>query len=92
MKTLKIAILGSGTVGVMSVCYFIKNIPNSEITCIHNPEKKILGIGESSTVTLPDLLWDSVKFNSFDERELSSTYKYGVLYKNWRKKNLLNNC
>jgi len=84
---MKIAILGSGTVGVMSVCHFLRYIPNSNITCIYDLNKPILGIGESSNVHLPQLLWESVKYNVFiNSKELSSTIKMGVLYKNWRKK------
>jgi hypothetical protein len=88
---MKIAVLGSGTVGVMSVCHFLKYLPEAEITCIYNPDKNILGIGESSNVQLPALLWHSVNFNVFiDSKELSSTIKLGVLYKNWRKKEFIN--
>jgi hypothetical protein len=87
---MKIAVLGTGTVGVMSVLHFLRYLDNSEITCIYNPNKKILGIGESSNVQLPHLLYHSVKFNVFiDSDELSSTVKLGVLYKNWRKKEFI---
>ena len=87
---MKIAVLGSGTVGVMSVCHFLKYLPEAEITCIYNPDKNILGIGESSNVQLPHLLWHSVNFNVFiNSKELSSTVKLGVLYKNWRKKEFI---
>ena len=83
---MKIAVLGSGTVGVMSVCHFLK-YTKAEITCIHNPNKKILGIGESSNVQLPQLLWHSIKFNPYLNKEkLDCTLKYSVFYKNWRKK------
>ena len=88
---MNIAVLGSGTVGVMSVCHFLRYLPNSNITCIYNISKPILGIGESSNVQLPSLLWESVKYNVFiDSKELSSTVKLGVYYKNWRKKDFIN--
>tara|TARA_E500000305_G_C4025123_1_gene241300 strand:+ start:947 stop:2092 length:1146 start_codon:yes stop_codon:yes gene_type:complete len=87
---MKIAVLGTGTVGVMSVLHFLRYLDNSEITCIYNPNKKILGIGESSNVQLPHLLYHSVKYNVFiNSDELSSTVKLGVLYKNWRKKEFI---
>jgi tryptophan halogenase len=87
---MKIAVIGAGTVGVMSVLHFLKYIPNSEVTCIYSPDKKILGIGESSTIVLPELLWNSVEYNVFiDSNELSSTVKLGVCYKNWRKKDFI---
>lgn len=87
---MKIAILGSGTVGVMSVCHFLGYMPNSNVTCIYNVKKPILGIGESSNIQLPHLLWNSVKYNVFiNSKELSSTIKLGVYYKNWRKKDFI---
>ena len=82
-----IAILGGGTVGVMSVCHFLR-YTNANVTCIFNPSKKILGIGESSNIQLPQLLWESIKFNPALEKEnLDCTIKYSVFYKDWREKN-----
>ena len=50
--------------------------------------KKILGIGESSNIQLPQLLWESIKFNPALEKEnLDCTIKYSVFYKDWREKN-----
>lgn len=87
---MNIAVLGSGTVGVMSVCHFLRYMPFSNITCIYDIQKPILGIGESTNIQLPSLLWESVKYNVFiDSKELSSTVKLGVYYKNWRKKDFI---
>jgi tryptophan 7-halogenase len=86
---MKIAIVGTGTVGVMSVCHFLK-YTQAEIHCLHNPKKNILGIGESSNIQLPQLLWESVRFNPyFNAKELDMTIKYGVRYKNWRKNDFI---
>ena len=87
---MKIAVIGTGTVGVMSVLHFLKYLNNSEVTCIYNPNKKILGIGESSNVNLPHLLWEAANYNvSIDSKELSSTVKLGVKYTNWRKNDFI---
>ena len=87
---MKIAVIGTGTVGVMSVLHFLRYIKKAEVTCIYNPKKKILGIGESSNVNLPSLLWEAANYNVFiDSKELSSTVKLGVHYKNWRKKDFI---
>ena len=86
---MKIAVVGTGTVGVMTVCHFLRYSGNikPEITCVYNPDKKILGIGESSNVQLPKLLWESINYNIIlDSGELDATIKNYVLYKNWRKK------
>tara|TARA_R100001224_G_C4026406_1_gene151123 strand:+ start:1747 stop:2901 length:1155 start_codon:yes stop_codon:yes gene_type:complete len=83
---MKIAVLGSGTVGVMSVCHFLR-YSDAEVTCVYDPNKKILGIGESSNIQLPQLLWEAIKFNpSLHGDKLDCTLKYSVYYKNWRDK------
>ena len=82
---MKIAVIGTGTVGVLSVCHFLGYTKNVEVVCVHNPKKNILGIGESSTVRMPELLWKSLDFNfEFDGQELQYTPKLGVKFKNWR--------
>ena len=83
---IKIAVIGAGTVGVLSVVHFLGYTEDVHVTCIHNPKKNILGIGESSTVAMPTLLWETLNFNpEFDGQELQFTFKTGVYYKNWRK-------
>jgi tryptophan halogenase len=85
MNKIKIAVLGTGTVGVISVCHFLRYLTNSHVTCIHNPQKNILGIGESSNIPLPRLLWDALKFHPYrDSSSLDITMKHGVVFKNWR--------
>lgn len=79
-----IAVIGSGTVGVMSVCSLL-SFTDFKVTCIYNPNKKILGIGESSNVQLPKLLWHSIQYNPVFDKDLDATLKYSVFYKNWRK-------
>jgi len=70
--------------------HFLKYVNNSEVTCIYNPDKKILGIGESSNVNLPHLLWHAADYNVFiNSEELNSTVKLGVRYKNWRKNDFI---
>ena len=82
---MKIAVIGAGTVGVLSVCHFLGYNENTQITCIHNPKKNILGIGESSTVRMTELLWNTLNFNvGLDGEDLQCTIKAGVKFKNWR--------
>ena len=84
---MKIAVLGTGTVGVMTVCHFLYYFKEAQIDCIYNPDKNILGIGESTNWQTPSILWKAAHFNAYrDCKELDSTIKYGVLYKNWREK------
>ena len=49
MKNNKLAVIGVGSAGILSLCHFLSNMDETwEITSIHNPSKKIQGIGESS--------------------------------------------
>ena len=87
---MKIAVIGAGTVGVLSVCHFLGHTKDVEIVCVHNPKKNILGIGESSTVRMTELLWKTLNFNiNFDGEDLQCTFKAGVKFKNWRKHNFI---
>lgn len=88
---MKIAVLGTGTVGVISVCHFLYYLKGAQVDCIFDPEKSILGIGESTSWQTPDVLWRASHFNIYnDNDQLDSTIKYGVLYKNWRKNDFFN--
>jgi len=89
---MKIAVIGTGTVGVMSVCHLLHYSVglDLQVDCIHDPEKNILGIGESTNIQVPDILFKAANFNLFqDSDELDITIKYGVKYKNWRKKDFI---
>ena len=87
---MKVGVIGTGTVGVITVCHFLHYLKDVEVHCIHNPKKNILGIGESSNIQLPQLLWNSVRFNPFfNSEELDITIKHGVLYRNWRKNDFI---
>ena len=82
---MKIAVIGTGTVGVLSVCHFLGYTKDVQVVCIHNPKKSILGIGESSTVRMTELLWNTLNFNvGVDGEDLQCTIKTGVKFKNWR--------
>ena len=89
---MRIAVIGTGTVGVMTVCHFLHYSANMDlhIDCIHNPSKNILGIGESTNIQVPDVLFKAANYNGFEDAdELDLTIKHGVMYKDWRKKDFL---
>jgi tryptophan halogenase len=82
---MKIAIIGVGTAGVHTLCYLSAHLPNDfEIYSIHDPDIKILGIGESTTTALPQALWKGAGFTMLDNADdLDATTKHGVKYINW---------
>jgi len=82
---LKIAVLGVGTAGLTSLSHLLSWVPNAEIYSIHDPNTPILGIGESTTVSIPDNLYIGTGFNLLEDgHELDATPKFGVKYVGWR--------
>jgi hypothetical protein len=89
----KIAILGAGTAGIQAVCHLIYYLKDYEITLVHNPEIKSLGIGESTNPTFIKALeigLDCPIFDILKNNKLDATLKIGTFYKKWRKNNFVN--
>ncbi|HEX6274028.1 MAG TPA: tryptophan 7-halogenase [Polyangiaceae bacterium] len=90
----KLAVIGAGSAGLLSVAHLCTWLDESwEIFAIHNPKKKILGIGESTNGAFVSLLERSTNFSlasSEDMAELDATIKYGSKFKNWRKHDWVN--
>ena len=54
---MKIAIIGTGTAGILSIAFVLAYAPEPiEVYSIHNPKKPILGIGESTSTQIPGVL------------------------------------
>ena len=82
-----IAVLGTGTAGVTSLAHLLAWLPGDEyvVTSIYDPKIPILGIGESTTASIPEVLGYGADLNFFTDADLlDSTIKYGVKYTNWR--------
>ena len=84
---MKIAVLGCGTAGVVSVCHWLNYGIKVEVNCIYDQDIKTLGIGESTNVNLPNDLFLGSGFSMFENsNELDATVKYGVKYTGWNDK------
>ena len=85
---MKIAIIGTGTAGILSIAFVLAYAPETiEVYSIHNPKKPILGIGESTSTQIPGVLCDSIGFTLLeDSDQLDATFKLGVKFSDWRKK------
>ena len=83
---MKIAVVGVGTAGLMSLCHFLAHSPKgTTVTAVYDPAIDILGIGESSTWGLPKMLFQGTGFNLAEYADwLDATPKFGVSWKNWR--------
>ena len=84
---MKIAVIGVGTAGIMSLCHSLRWLSgnNNTVTAIYDPAIKILGIGESADPGFPTLLYEGTGFTLLEDAdELDATLKLGVTWKGWR--------
>ena len=82
----RIAVVGVGTAGITSLSHLLAWLPeNLEVYSIHDPNTPILGIGESTTVAIPNNLFLGTRFTMLRDGEyLDATIKHGVKYVGWR--------
>lgn len=87
--TRKIAVIGAGSAGLLSAAHLTTWLDDSwEVVSIHNPNKKILGIGESTNGAFVSVLERGTNFSLAspdDLAALDATIKYGSKFQNWRK-------
>ncbi|MEW6281760.1 MAG: tryptophan 7-halogenase [Candidatus Eremiobacterota bacterium] len=88
MRKMRLGVIGAGSAGILSLTHFCTWLDNDwEIVSIHNPDKKILGIGESTNGGFVGLLEKGLHFSlgrTEDLQELDATIKYGSRFVNWR--------
>src|SRR6185503_16454329 len=84
----KIAVIGAGSAGLLSAAHLCTWLDDSwEIVSIHNPKKKILGIGESTNGAFVSVLERGTNFSLAHPEDLAAldaTIKYGSKFENWR--------
>lgn len=86
----KIAVIGTGTAGIQSLCHFL-GFSDFEVTSIYNPAIPILGIGESTNPSFLEVLGIGMDFDySRDLEELDATVKTGTKFIKWRDHDFLN--
>ena len=92
--TRKIAVIGAGSAGLLSAAHFTTWLDDSwEVVSIYDPQKKILGIGESTNGGFVSLLERATNFSLArpdDLAALDATIKYGSKFQNWRKQSWVN--
>ena len=88
----RIAVVGSGTAGLVSIAGLLPHLPSEvwEIVSIHDPKIAILGIGESTNPQFIDLLQASSMFTIEDLPEVDGTLKFGTKYEGWRREDFVN--
>ena len=91
---MKIAILGAGSAGILTTGCILKDFKNRNIECevthIFDPNKPILGVGESTTSEVTFAIGQAFDFIFATEAdELKSTTKYGTHYIDWRENDII---
>jgi hypothetical protein len=90
----KIAVVGAGSAGLLSLSHLCTWLDESwEIWAIHNPNKKILGVGESTNGAFVSVLERGTNFSLASPEDLAAldaTIKYGSKFVNWRKHSWIN--
>lgn len=90
----RIGIIGAGSAGILSLVHFCTWLDDEwEVYSIHNPEKKILGIGESTNGEFVALLQRGCHFTlglDKDMDRLDATVKFGSKFMGWREHSWIN--
>ena len=83
---MKVAVVGAGTAGLLTAVDLVSNLPDfASVTLIHSLSIGTISVGESTLSEFPTTLSKGIDYNHvFDRKELNSTTKYGVQFKNWR--------
>jgi len=89
-KIKKIVIVGGGTAGWITALNLLQKT-FCDIVVVSSKEIPIIGVGESTTGKLAELVNINGSMTNIDEKELiektGSTFKLGIKHSNWYKKN-----
>ena len=84
---MNIVIVGGGTAGWLSALFLAKIKPDHTITVIESSKEGIIGVGESSTGALLDVVTNAIWDFGCDPiefmRETGATLKYGIKFTGW---------
>ena len=86
---MKITIVGGGNAGCLTAlhyAYYTSDQPNIQIELRHNPDIPAEKVGQATVLSTPCLLGEALGFN-WHNNKLDATFKSGILYENWGKKN-----
>ena len=82
----KLAVLGTGSAGIQSLCHFLSWLNGDwTVTSIHDPNISIVGVGESTNDTFVESLFYGIDFSMNKDLEaLDATIKFCTHWKDWR--------
>lgn len=79
----RIAVVGRGTAGALSVPFMLRLAPNCEVHWHYDPSIAPQAVGEGSTLHLPRFLQDHLGFKHSDLRHIDGTLKAGIEKEGW---------
>lgn len=82
----KLAIVGAGTAGCMTVLHFL-HYTDWEISWYYDSNIKPQPVGEGSTLDFCHSLWKGMGFTSHDIEKIDGSMKFGIRKLNWGLKN-----
>lgn len=81
----KLAIIGKGTAGIISIGHFLR-YTDWEIDWYFDHSIKAQAVGEASTLPLPNTLYQNFDITIEElQKYMDGNYKYGIRKKNWGK-------
>lgn len=84
----KIAVIGAGSAGLLTAAHLCTWLDESwQVVAIHDPTKKILGIGESTNGAFISVLERATNFSLAEAQDLAAldaTLKFGSKFVGWR--------
>jgi len=90
----RIAVVGVGSAGLLTLSHLCTWLDETwQVVAVHNPGRKILGIGESTNGAFVSVLERATEFSlasSEDLAALDATMKYGSKFVNWRERDWVN--
>ena len=86
MKNKKLAIIGKGTAGSISLVYFLNLLRGGEeIDVYYNPNLPEQAVGEGTDLSFPNFLWKNLNMDLLDlYHDLDGTYKTGIRKINYK--------
>lgn len=85
MNKKRIAVIGKGTAGSLSLANFIKKFPDHEIQWYFDPNRPAQSVGEGSPLNFSKDMNENLSFFYSDIGKINGTLKTGIYKENWGK-------
>jgi len=77
----RIVILGGGSAGFLSALALKARLPQLDVTILRSPDIGIIGVGEGTTISVPDFLHCNFNLDPAEfHRSLKATWKVGIKF------------